>query len=103
MIDYLILRLETYPQDAGTRPFILTEKTRTRAQAQPTLYDQFSPEDRALFLFAKRAVPPAEMKELQQEAAEEGKDLDVVVLFRVFGAERIRKYEQLLEKREHGF
>lgn len=21
MIDYLILRLETYPQDAGTRPF----------------------------------------------------------------------------------
>jgi hypothetical protein len=45
----------------------------------------------------------AEMKELQQEAAEEGKDLDVVVLLRVFGAERIRKYEQLLEKREHGF
>jgi plasmid replication initiation protein len=61
--------------------FILTEKTRARAQAQSKLYDQFSPEDRALFLFAKRAVPPAEMKELQQEAAEEGKDLDVVVLF----------------------
>jgi hypothetical protein len=59
--------------------------------------------DRELFLFAKRAVPPAEMKELQKEAAEERKDVDVLVLLRVFGAERIRKYEQLLEKRSVGF
>jgi hypothetical protein len=47
-------------------------------------------------------VPPAEMKELQREANEERKEVDVLVVRRVFGAERIRKYEQLLEKREHG-
>jgi hypothetical protein len=61
-------------------------------------YDSFTPEDRELFLLAKRAVPPAEMKELQKEADEEGKDVDMLVFRRVFGAERIRKYEQLLEK-----
>src|ERR1700693_3104059 len=36
--------------------FILKAKTRARTQAQPKLYDQFSPEDRELFLFAKRAI-----------------------------------------------
>ena len=50
-------------------------------------------------MFAKRAIPPAEMKELQKEAAEEGKDIDAVVLLRVFGVERLRKYEHLLDKR----
>jgi hypothetical protein len=47
-------------------------------------------------LFAKRSIPPAEMKELQSEANEEGKDVDVLVLSRVFGVERQRKYEHLL-------
>jgi DNA-binding MarR family transcriptional regulator len=78
--------------------FILTEKSRARAESRPKLYDSFTPEDRELFLLAKRAVPPAEMKELQKEADEEGKDVDMLVFRRVFGAERIRKYEQLLEK-----
>jgi hypothetical protein len=83
--------------------FILKEKTRAWDEARPKIYDSFTPEDRELFLLAKRAVPPAEMKELQQEADEEGKDVDVLVFRRVFGAGRIRKYEQLLEKRERGF
>lgn len=76
--------------------FILKDKTRARAQTKPKIYDTFTPEDRELFLFAKRSIPPGEMKELQKEADEEGKDVDVLVLFRVFGAERIRKYEHLL-------
>jgi DNA-binding MarR family transcriptional regulator len=78
--------------------FILTEKSRARAGARPKIYDSFTPEDRELFLLAKRAVPPAETKELQKEADEKGKDVDMLVFRRVFGAERIRKYEQLLEK-----
>jgi DNA-binding MarR family transcriptional regulator len=79
--------------------FIVTEKSRARAGARPKLYDSFTPEDRELFLFAKRSVPPAEMKELQKEAMGQGKDVDLLILYRVFGAERIRKYEQLLETR----
>jgi hypothetical protein len=39
------------------------------------------------------------MKVLQKEADEEGKDVDVLVFCRVFGVERQRKYEHLLEKR----
>jgi DNA-binding MarR family transcriptional regulator len=83
--------------------FILTERSRARAGARPKIYDSFTQEDRELFLFAKRAIPLAEMKELQREAMEQGRDVDLLILFRVFGAERLRKYEQLLEKREHGF
>jgi hypothetical protein len=83
--------------------FILKEKSRARVETRPKIYDSFAPEDRELFLFAKRAVPPAEMRELQSEANEEGKDVDVLVFRRVFGAERTRKYEHLLEKRERGF
>jgi DNA-binding MarR family transcriptional regulator len=79
--------------------FILKEKTRARAAEGPKLYDSFTLEDRELFLFAKRSIPPAEMKELQREAMEQGQDVDLLVLYRVFGAERIRKYEQLLETR----
>jgi DNA-binding MarR family transcriptional regulator len=79
--------------------FILRDKTRARAEERPKIYDSFTPEDRELFLLAKRAVPPAERKELQKEADEEGKEVDVLVCRRVFGAERIRKYEQLLETR----
>src|SRR5882672_6775582 len=79
--------------------FILKEKSRARAEARPKIYDSFTSEDRELFLLAKRVVPPAEMKELQKEADEEGKDVDVLVLGRVFGVERQRKYAQLLEKR----
>ncbi len=54
-------------------------------------------------MFAKRTLPSAELNELQKEAAEEGKDIDVLVLFRVFRVERIWKYEHLLEKRDRGF
>src|SRR5262249_33102656 len=43
--------------------FLLTTKTRAQAAARPKLYDSFTPEDRELFLFAKRALPPAELKE----------------------------------------
>jgi DNA-binding MarR family transcriptional regulator len=82
--------------------FILKEETRARAEAKPKIYDSFTPEDRVLFLFAKRAVPPAELKALQKEADEEGKDVDVLILFRVFGVERLRKYEHLLNKRSLG-
>ena len=78
--------------------FILKEKSRARAAARPKIYDSFTPEDRELFLFAKRALPPAEMKELQKEAIEQGKEVDLLILYRVFGAERIREYEHLLNK-----
>ena len=83
--------------------FILKETTRARAAARPKIYDSFTPEDRELFLFAKRALPPAELKALQKEADEEGKDVDMLILCRVFGAERLKKYEQLLDKRAHRF
>jgi hypothetical protein len=79
--------------------FILRDKTRPRIPTGPKIYDSFTPEDRTLFLFAKRTLPPAEMKALQKEADEEGKDVDVLVFCRVFGVERQRKYEHLLEKR----
>jgi hypothetical protein len=59
--------------------FILKDKTQPRTPQYPKLYDAFTPEDRALFLFAKKALPPAEMKGLQKEADEEGKDVDVLV------------------------
>jgi DNA-binding MarR family transcriptional regulator len=82
--------------------FVLKEKSRSRAGAWPKIYDSFTPEDRELFLFAKRSIPPAELKALQKEADEEGKDVDVLILSRVFGAERLRKYEHLLDKRYLG-
>ena len=82
--------------------FILKEKTRARTAERPKLYDNFTPEDRELFLFAKRSIPPTEMKELQKEADEEGKDVDLLILFRVFGAERLRKYEHLLDNTTKG-
>jgi DNA-binding MarR family transcriptional regulator len=76
--------------------FILKDTPQARAPKKPKLYDVFTPEDRALFLFAKKALPPAELKELQKEADEEGKDVDVLVFGRVFGVERQRRYEHLL-------
>ncbi|MBI3801197.1 MAG: hypothetical protein HY268_30025 [Deltaproteobacteria bacterium] len=79
--------------------FILKETTQPpRAQKKPKLYDAFTPEDRELFLFAKKALPPAELKELQKEADEEGKDVDVLVFGRVFGGERQRRYAHLLSE-----
>ena len=57
--------------------FILKGTPQAQAPKKPKLYDAFTPEDRALFLFAKKALPPAELKELQKEADEEGKDVDV--------------------------
>jgi DNA-binding MarR family transcriptional regulator len=82
--------------------FILRAAVRARTPEGPKLYDSFTPEDRDLFLFAKRTIPPAEMKELQKEAAEEGQDVDVLVFCRVFGVERQRKYEHLLGKSSFG-
>jgi len=78
--------------------FILKDTTQPRAQKKPKLYDAFTPEDRELFLFAKKALPPAELKELQKEADEEGKDVDVLVFARVFGGERQRRYAHLLSE-----
>jgi sugar-specific transcriptional regulator TrmB len=72
------------------------------AQSRPKFYDQFSPEDRELYLFAKRSISPKEMQEIEREALEQGRDSDALIVVRVFGAERIKKYEHLLGKRSGG-
>jgi DNA-binding MarR family transcriptional regulator len=78
--------------------FILKNTPQARTPKKPKLYDAFTPEDRALFLGAKKALPPAELKELQKEADEEGKDVDVLIFGRVFGGERQRRYAHLLSE-----
>ena len=77
--------------------FILTRKTRSTSASGPKFYDSLDPDDRSLFLIIKRGIPPAEMKELQKDAMEQGRDIDVLIFLRVFaGPERQRKYAHLL-------
>jgi DNA-binding MarR family transcriptional regulator len=77
--------------------FILKEKTRARAETAGTKwYDQLEPEDREMFLFIKRGIPPLGMKELLTEALEFEEDIDKLIFKKNFGIERQRKYEHLL-------
>src|SRR5713226_4788159 len=76
--------------------FILNEKARARIPDGPKWYDQLEAEDRETFLFIKRSIPPAAMKELQQEAVELGLDVDVIIFKGNFGPARQRKYDRLL-------
>src|SRR5713101_6188548 len=86
-------------QQKSPAVFTLTGGEMRDAEVRPKLYEQFSPEDRELYLFAKRSIPPKEMQEIEREAIEQGRDIDALIVVRVLGAERLRKYEQLLEKR----
>jgi DNA-binding MarR family transcriptional regulator len=85
-------------QQKSPAVFTLTGGEMKDAQARPKLYDQFSREDRELYLFAKRSISPKEMQEIEREALEQGRDIDALIVVRVLGAERIRKYERLIGK-----
>jgi len=76
--------------------FILKEKTRACIPEGQKWYDQLSLEDRETFLFVKRSIPPAEMKELQREALELKEDIDRLIFKKNFGGEYQRKYGRLL-------
>lgn len=73
---------------------------------QHSIYDQFSPEDRDLFLTCKRSINPKRMRELEDEArewlSERGMEgalltdkLDELIMRQHFGPERVKKYEAL--------
>src|SRR2546427_1287970 len=76
--------------------FILKEQTRVRVPQGAKWYDQLAPEDRDTFLFVKRSIPPAHLKELQREAQECHEDIDRLIFRQNFGGEYQRKYGHLL-------
>ena len=67
----------------------------------PAIYDQFTPEDRALFLVGKRSLSQADLTALEAEAATlidptlHRDKLDELIMRRIFGPERQKKYESL--------
>jgi hypothetical protein len=83
-------------QKSETRFRILFAEPKAGEGKRDRIYDQFTPEDRELFLTAKRSIPPQEMLALQREAMETGQDVDTLIFFQVFGPERQRKYANLV-------
>jgi hypothetical protein len=65
------------------------------------LYDQFTPEDRALFLVGKRSLSQADLTALEAEAAAcvdpsfQRDKLDELILRRIFGPDRQKRYDSL--------
>lgn len=75
-----------------------------KAIAFPTtaaIYDQFTPEDRALFLVGKRSLSQADLAALEAEAAAQANPtqhrdkLDELIMRKIFGPERQKRYETL--------
>jgi hypothetical protein len=62
---------------------------------QPKLYDFFTPDDRSLFLSCKRALSPATLKALDDEAGGDPYQLDLLIMSQVFGADRQQRYAHL--------
>jgi len=83
--------LHIVPQTPKTAPFPITA----------TIYDQFTPEDRALFLVGKRSLSQADLVALEAEAAAlvdpalQRDKLDELIMRRIFGPERQKRYEAL--------
>jgi DNA-binding MarR family transcriptional regulator len=67
----------------------------------PAIYDQFTPEDRALFLVGKRSLSQADLTALEADAATHvdptlhRDKLDELIMRRIFGPERQKKYASL--------
>lgn len=81
--------LHIVPQTPKALPFPTT----------PAIYDQFTPEDRALFLVGKRSLSQADLAVLEADAAThldptlQRDKLDELIMRRIFGPDRQRKYE----------
>ncbi len=82
--------LHLVPQTPRATPFLTT-----------AIYDQFTPEDRALFLVGKRALSQLDLAALEAEAADlvpsplQRHKLDELIMRRVFGPERQKQYAAL--------
>jgi hypothetical protein len=67
----------------------------------PAIYDRFDQDDRELFLTCKRSLSQSDLKAIEAEAAECVDDtllrdkIDELIMRRVFGPERQKKYEPL--------
>ena len=67
----------------------------------PAIYDQFTPEDRALFLVGKRSLSQADLATLEAEAAAlahpslHRDKLDELIMRKIFGPDRQKRYESL--------
>jgi hypothetical protein len=61
----------------------------------PKLYDFFTAEDRSLFLACKRALSPATLQSLDDEAGGDPYQLDLLIMRQVFGPDRQQKYAHL--------
>ena len=61
----------------------------------PKLYDFFTADDRSLFLSCKRALSPATLQSLDDEAGGDPYQLDLLIMRQVFGADRQQKYAHL--------
>ena len=67
----------------------------------PAIYDQFTPEDRALFLVGKRSLSQADLAALEAEATTQTDPtlvrdkLDELIMRRIFGPDRQQRYETL--------
>ena len=64
---------------------------------QPKLYDFFTPDDRSLFLSCKRALSPATLQSLEDEAGSDPYQLDILIMNQVFGVDRQQKYAHLTQ------
>jgi hypothetical protein len=67
----------------------------------PAIYDHFTPEDRSLFLVGKRSLSQADLTALETEAASSldsslhRDKLDELIMRRIFGLDRQKRYESL--------
>jgi len=64
---------------------------------RPKLYDFFTADDRSLFLSCKRALSPAILQTLEDEAGGDPYQLDVLIMNQVFGADRQQNYAHLTQ------
>src|SRR5262245_55509707 len=67
----------------------------------PAIYDQFTPEDGALFLVGKRSLSQADLTALEAEATSfvdptlQRDKLEELIMRRIFGPDRQKRYESL--------
>src|SRR5262245_29466828 len=112
---FVVQLLSNFPR----RPSFLPRRGRgisppLQQPSRPPIYDAFTPEDRALFIDCKQRLGPARLNELTEQAVEWltercGGDpeafsddllrdkVDELIVGQVFGPERRRPYESLLE------
>ena len=90
----------TFPAQQATR-FHVWEHSLTPT-GQPdlgfttsTLSDFFHAEDRLLFLSCKRALSPATLQSLNDEADGDPYQLDLLIMYQVSGPDRQQKYAHL--------